>query len=260
LIWAGNLGTVGPAKEERMEWPPGTEWPPADAEVRYGRWMALADGAELRTADRGVWRLSVVDCGELVLREGQLIACDPFAVLDDALDGPFIKVPAGRYPVRVTVADVSGKGDGSHLREAYVSLLLGGGPQVRQTLQFGIGVDSGTVCFVDAATVRSAMPHKEKSTGKDAWWDTWHEIMSGYGRPPGADSWATRMADPEHIREGLANIPLPLGQAGENIVLAHSGWGDGGYPVVAGYDDTGAVVAVHIDLYVVAGVSDPVVE
>jgi len=39
-------------------------------------------------------------------------------------------------------------------------------------------------------------------------------------------------------------------------VLAHSGWGDGGYPVISGYDAAGVLVAVHIDLYVVVSAKD----
>jgi hypothetical protein len=58
------------------------------------------------------------------------------------------------------------------------------------------------------------------------------------------------MDNPDHIRAGLANIPLPLATEGTNIVISHSGWGDGFYPVVGGYDATGGLVAVHIDLLV----------
>ena len=240
------------------KWPRGMDWPSEGDEAKYGPWLALSDGTEIQVTGRGVWRLSVVDCGKLVLPKGRLIACDPFSVLDGALDGPFVQVPPGRYPVRVTVADVSGKQNGSHQREAYVSLLLGGGPEVRRAYEFGIGVDAATVCFVDAAVVRSGMPPKERSSSPGAWWNTWHEVMMGAeamsdsGRRNLQDSWADRMADPDHIRVDLANIPLPLGQAGENIVLAHSGWGDGAYPVISEYDAAGATVAVHIDLYLIA--------
>lgn len=244
-------------------WPSGMSWPPDGDEAKYGPWLALSDGAEISTIDGEVWRLSVVDCGDLVLPVGRLIACDPFSNLDDSLDGPFVQVRPGRYPVRVTLADVSGKRKASHLREAYVSLVLGKNPEVRRAYQFGVGVDAGTVCFVDAAIVRSAMPPNERSSRPNAWWGTWDEVMMGADvmsgrRKPGnkRDSWADRMADPGHIRADLANVELPLGQNGENIVLAHSGWGDGGYPVIAGYDRADDLVAVHIDLYVVVSAKD----
>jgi hypothetical protein len=238
-------------------WPAGMDWPPDGDEAKYGPWLALADGAEVQTADGRGWQLSVVDCGDLVVPTGHLVACDPFSNLEDALDGPFVRVPPGKYPVRVTVADVSGKRNGSHLRHAYLSLLLGDGPEVRRTYQSGVGVDAGTVCFVDAAVVRAAMPPNTPASGQNAWWNTWAEITMGWGRRRNKrDSWAARMADPHHIGAGLANVPLPLGQSGENVVLAKSGWGDGGYPVIGGYAATGALVAVHVDLYVVASANE----
>jgi hypothetical protein len=84
-----------------------------------------------------------------------------------------------------------------------------------------------------------------------------HGPMGGNGRDWerssifGPDSWFARMDDPSHIRAGIANIPLPLAAGGENIVIFHSGWGDGLYPVISGYDASDLRVRVHIDFFVV---------
>jgi hypothetical protein len=59
------------------------------------------------------------------------------------------------------------------------------------------------------------------------------------------------MDDPSHIREGIANIPLPHATQDESIVVIHSGWGDGHYPVIGGYDTSDRLVRVHIDFLVV---------
>lgn len=37
---------------------------------------------------------------------------------------------------------------------------------------------------------------------------------------------------------------------GENVVLSHSGWGDGFYPVVTTHDAEGRLLGVHLDLLV----------
>ena len=58
------------------------------------------------------------------------------------------------------------------------------------------------------------------------------------------------MDSAEHLVAGCANIVMPLATAGENVILSHSGWGDGLYPVVGSYDATGRLLAVHIDLQV----------
>jgi len=187
---------------------------------------------------------------------GRLVACDPFVCLRKA-DNPFVLVPPGRYRVVVTLADVSGSGDGSHFREAYATLILDetaievtrriitplsdGSPcppeMTDEGEYYGFPVDAGTACFVDDGAVATAMP------------DTyWYEDLFDDGS---SDSWFARMDDPGHIREGIANIPLPLGKGGENIVVVHSGWGDGSYPIVGGYDASDRLVRVHIDFMVV---------
>lgn len=217
-------------------------------------WSAL-EPKELQLGETPVG-LSVVDCGKLKLPSGRLVACDPFAFLEPE-GNAYVQVPPGEYRVKVTLADVSGLRDGSHVREAYASLLLSDAPEVTRKLltplaegekaptdlkpgeYIGFPVDAGTACFVDDSVVASGMPDP----------GVWYDQVFDSGK---ADSWFSRMDDPGHIREGLANIVLPLAKNGENIVIIHSGWGDGVYPVIGGYDATGNLVRVHIDFMVIA--------
>lgn len=202
-------------------------------------------------------RLSTVDCGFLEMPSGKLIACDPFVFLSKS-DNPFFQIPPGKYQVLVTLADVSEALDGSHLREAYASLIINpeGKEITRKVLElthdgkpsgeilvdgeyFGFGVDAGTACFTDALSISRAMPDDEESD--------WNDDIFDSGKD---DSWFEMMDDEEHIREGIANIKLPLAKKGENIIIFHSGWGDGMYPVVGGYDSNGNLTAIHIDFFV----------
>jgi hypothetical protein len=218
-------------------------------------WSALRDGLQVEVGDSS-YLLHVVDCGMLHLPHGRLVACDPFVSLEP--DGMlFVQVPPGSYPVHVTVADVSGVGDGSHMREAYATVVLRPAeevtrriitplpdgavapPEMEDDSYYGFGVDSGTACFVDGGSVADGMPPVK----------TWHDDVFDDGSP---QSWFSRMDDPGHIREGLANIVLPAARNGENIIIVHSGWGDGHYPVIGGYDEQGNLVRVHIDFMVVA--------
>lgn len=207
-----------------------------------GEWRALRPGSFLIGSETHV--IIVVECGELALPSGRLVAADPFVTLERV--NAFYQVPPGQYPVRATI-------DETLQREMYVSLILSPAPEVRRQVMtplqpegesfpnveggaYGIPVDSGTVCFADDATIRRYMPEDVA---------TWYESLFESERP---NSWFSLMDDPNHIRDGLANIRLPLAPNGENIILAHSGWGDGFYPVVGGYDDADELVAVHIDL------------
>jgi hypothetical protein len=220
------------------------------------RWSALQDGRRIPVGEGGkFYILSMVDCGELALPTGQLLACDPFAFMRST-GNPCMAVPPGRYRVIVTLADVSGAGDGSHIREAYATLLLDEAaeevsrrivtplyegqcpPEMTGDGEYhGFPVDAGTACFVDGGALATGMPE-----------NNWLEEVFENDSP---DCWFERMDDPGHIRAGLANVPLPLAQAGENIVIVHSGWGDGHFPVVGGYDAAGRLVRVHIDFLVV---------
>ena len=180
--------------------------------------------------------LSVVDLGVLRVPSGRVEACDPFVTLGD---GPVFEVEPGDYPVRVTVADVS------HEREAYLSLVLADGePASVEAAQPVRGrgfvcVDAGAVAFVDHDAVATAMPPQ----------DDWYDVFDS-GEP---DSWCGPLDSPDHYREGMANIVMPLDGAGENIIMASSGWGDGVYPVMLTRDADGAPLGLHIDLGVVGG-------
>ena len=204
------------------------------------------------SGNRFTW---VVDCGPLFLPSGKLVACDPFAFLQ-ASDNPHVLVPPGRYSVSVTLADVSEKLDRSHIREAYATVrIMPGTEAYRRALPLaldgesrepftgdtytGFAVDAGTACFVDDEAVSNCLPaHVD-----------WYETFFDNGRD---DSWFARMDDPNHIRAGLANIDLPLAQNGENILIIHSGWGDGRYPVVGSFDADDKLLAIHIDFFVVS--------
>jgi hypothetical protein len=201
--------------------------------------------------------LTVHELGTLRVPSGKLGASDPFVDLGDPV---IVSVPPGDYPVKVTVADVSGEQDGSHLREAYLSVVLSpaestsvvpataieGASPAGQF--YGVGVDSGTVGFADAEAVKASMPEDGAS---------WYEDVFDTGKP---DSWFAVMdAATPHIA-GCANLVMPRATAGENVVLAHSGWGDGFYPLLETRGIDGTLTGIHIDLRVVGLFDDEEVE
>lgn len=208
--------------------------------------FALLDG----TPDGTKHPQTVHGLGLLHVPSGRLEASDPYVNLGDGL---VVAVPPGSYPAFVTVADVSQARDGSHLREAYLSLVVSdGGPvaEVRGVTpegaeppadgeHYGVGVDAGTVGFADAEAIAACMPDDDSTD--------WYDEVFDSGEPT---SWFELMDSPDHYREGTANVPMPLAQAGENVVLSHSGWGDGFYPVVTTHAADGSLLGVHIDLLV----------
>lgn len=216
-------------------------------------WSALKTGRV--QIDQQTLELQVINCGSLEVPSGRLVVCDPFAAMSPGGNN-YIQIPPGKYPVKVTLADVSEHLDQSHLREAYATVVVSEESEVRRSFHhllpegeavpdgldaeeyIGFPVDSGTACFVDDTVIASGMPNP----------DTWYETVFDNGSN---DSWFYRMDNPNEIREGIANIVLPKAKNGENIVIIHSGWGDGVYPVIVGYDAYGKIARVHIDFLVV---------
>lgn len=146
--------------------------------------------------------------------------------------------------MRVTIADISKAQDGSHRREAYLSVVLADGEadsvEEAETIDGGdngVGVDAGAVGFVDHEAVDTAMP----ADGAD-----WYDGLFDSGEP---GSWFELMDSAEHYRAGAANIVMPLATNGENVVLSHSGWGDGSYPVVLTREEQAALAAHHEALW-----------
>lgn len=193
--------------------------------------------------------LRVVDAGRIHVPSGLVEACDPFVNLGEAAVFP---IPPGTYPVFVTIADVSDEQDGSHEREAYLSIKVADGEihSVRgaestkgipdDDVAYGVPVDAGTVGFVDHEAVPRYMP-------KDVnWYDEFFDN-------PKEDSWFSLMDSEDHIAEGIANIVLPGAANGENVVLCHSGWGDGFYSVLGSYDVAGSLLGLHIELIAIGG-------
>jgi len=216
-------------------------------------WSAGKHEATVAT-ERGSIFTWVVECGVLHLPSGRLVACDPFASMR-VRDNPHVLAPTGKFPVTVTLADVSEAQDRSHIREAYASIVFGDGvsayrralplgregedrPVLEGENYIGFRVDAGTACFVDDAVIEEGMPDER----------TWLKELFENERP---DSWFNLMDNPKHIREGIANIRLPNARNGENLILFHSGWGDGVYPVVGSFDSNDTLLAVHIDFNVI---------
>jgi hypothetical protein len=200
-------------------------------------WKALAEGDHI--VNGHPYRLRGVDCGELLVPSGRLAVCDPFAGMRRG-GNPAVQVPPGRHRVHVTLADVGGERTQGDLC-AYASLLLSSSPEVRRELLMpALSVNSGTACFVDDEALAQGMPPEED----------WYLDLFETGGP---GSWFAVKEDPGHIREGLANLLLPYGRDGSNLILFPAGWGDGVYPVVGGYDAEGWLVAIHVDFLVIPG-------
>ena len=78
--------------------------------------------------------------------------------------------------------------------------------------------------------------------------DNWYEGLFESNDPT---SWFSIMDSDGPHPAGTANIVMPLASNGENVVLSHSGWGDGFYWLLQTKDAEGNLTGIHMDLAVV---------
>ncbi|MFJ4184692.1 DUF4241 domain-containing protein [Kitasatospora sp. NPDC089509] len=182
---------------------------------------------------------------ELPLPSGTVSACDPLVSLEDS-ETPFDETaPPGRYPVTLSVVELTRPGApdarpdrrvaAARLRfrtepAARWALSADGDPDAVAALGdtdfFGYGVDTGTGCFFDAAAAEalSALLEEDEDLLQDA--------LDG---------------DPA----GLGPVLLLDPDSGAGLVAFATGWGDGRYPTWAGYDADGRPVGLVTEFFVV---------
>lgn len=169
----------------------------------------------------GEFTTELVRAGMLAVPSGRIVACDPFVFYDME---PFqLEVKPGTYPVDLHLVHFSP----DHTRVAFAILSFSESRPVRWTMAvwpgqdpsvlkeneiFGYGVDSGTGCFMDKAA---------------------------------AKLWETKMEYFDYLSDPWAEVSLD--ESGLNIILFHSGWGDGGYASYWGWDDQDRVVCLVTD-------------
>ena len=208
-------------------------------------WLALRPGPVV--VDGEEHAITVIDCGKLAVPSGRLLVADPFASL--ARVSAWYPVEPGRYPVRLTW-------DATLRRAMYVSLVLASAPDVRRAPliprdpdgqkfperaaddPYGVIADAGAVCLVDADALRRGMPRDEAA---------WRTVIFDPEDGDGGASWLNQLDLPTPLPSGMASIPLPLEES-TSVFLCYSGWGDGYYPILGGYDAADRLVAVHINL------------
>ncbi len=188
--------------------------------------------------------LHIHDAGTLLVTSGRVEVADPI----NFGQGFVTAVPSGTHPVRLTIADVSERLDGSHLRVAYLSLLFNadppaaiepvvpeGKPLPEPDRVYCVAVDCATVGIADAAEAKRIIDLPYERTSE--WFD--HELFAEHDYVDPADYVAP------------LNVQLFEAAAGENYIICPSGWGDGRYTVWATRDQAGELTGIHVDFEVV---------
>ena len=206
--------------------------------------VALAFGGGATTADGTTTQFRVVEVGRLKATTGRLVAADPLVMPETP---PFRRrVPTGDHPVEVAVAEL---GSDKQIAFARVRFAAGVEPATWElatadgqdaspsaTAAFGYGVDSGTGCFMDAATADLLIARMDEEP--DYGIELAEALEVNYRH-----TWTWLEVRPDASRD-------------ETVVCFSSGWGDGSYPTFFGLDADGGLVTAVTDFMLLGAEGD----
>jgi hypothetical protein len=198
--------------------------------------------------------LEFLDLGELNLSTGQVIACDPLVCLCDT--APFTKnVQPGKYKVIACIAKTENSGD----RYAIVKLQFSTDRATKwemavtkhQNLEllkeadefFGFPVDAGLGCFCDLETQSLFDKFERDFMQKNPAANIYDDFLAAEFKKN-----ATDQNDPDDIGDWL-NFYLP-NKTDLNVIMFHSGYGDGFYPCYWGTSDEGKICSLVVDFQI----------
>lgn len=186
--------------------------------------------------ENNVYRFYSFEVGDLKIKGGSIVACDPFLYNNDK---PFSNIfPIGTFPVQLAVALVRDDERVAFARIKFSNevpltwtLAVCDGQDISQLKEneiFGYGVDAGTGAFMDtsgAAELMSFMTAKEDN----------YQVLIDEMERNYKDTWDYLMWQ----------------QNDSNVAMFKSGWGDGVYATYIGYDKTGNICRLVTDFAVI---------
>ena len=212
--------------------------------TRYTRYAALDYSQYFEGQTVNGLRLEKRYLGKLALPGGYVVACDPLLGLHNVQ--PFTRrVPPGQYPVSMFVAVSSVATKSALVKMSFTDeqprqweLALLPGQVVSQEhvedAYYGFTANAGLGCLCDAGIQRY-----------------FNRYLGRFFREnPDRDAYVTLFAAAFEKNGGLAaNVYLPSSPQ-MNMVLFHTGYGDGIYPAYWGLGESGNVCSLVIDFLI----------
>ncbi|GAC1369105.1 MAG: DUF4241 domain-containing protein [Aquirhabdus sp.] len=206
------------------------------------------------TSKHGDIELSVLELGLLNLTTGKIIVCDPLVFLEHT--SPMIKeVTPGQYPVKISVAKHTEMGERYALakleitKQETVKWELAITQDVENKINelkgdayFGFPVDAGLGCFCDLQAQEAYSKFMNEFYGSNPNANIYDDYFAEQFKKN-----AKNQNDVNDIGDWL-NYSVP--ESKNNIIMFHSGFGDGYYPVYWGYDANNNLTSLMIDFQV----------
>ncbi len=195
--------------------------------------------------------LTYLSLGEITIPTGQIIVCDPLVYFHNSL--PFNKrVRSGKYPVTVCIAKTKDSGDRYAVVKLEISktkatkweLAITDGQDVSELKDkdefFGFPVDAGLGCFMDLQTRQLFNEFDDEFMKQNPDGNIYDDLFADEFKKNALDQ-----NDPADAGDWL-NFHLP-NKPELNIIMFHSGYGDGVYPSYWGTNDMGEICSLIVD-------------
>lgn len=196
--------------------------------------------------------VEILEIGQLNTPSGQIAVCDPL-VYPDML--PLNrKVKPGKHPITICIAKTEDSGD----RYAAAKLELNNKTAVKWVMAlrdgedineltddadyFGFPVDAGLGSFVDGESAIEYLKFESEFMKTNPGGNIYDDFFAAEFKKNAKDQ--HNPSDPGD----WINFHLP--DSDLNIVMFHSGYGDGTYPAYWGIDNEGEIVSLVIDFFV----------
>jgi hypothetical protein len=198
--------------------------------------------------------LEVLELGYLNLPTGRIVACDPLAYLHDA--DPLTKIVSpGKYPVRVYIAKTENSGDRYALVKLEFSnekamaweMALEEGQDIKELKTdeyFGFPVDAGLGCFCDIEMQKTFNEWLDGFMNANPEGNIYDDFFAAEFKKNAFDQ-----NDPSDIGDWL-NFSFN-NHPDLNVIMFHSGYGDGMYPCYWGISAEGNACSLIVDFQVI---------
>lgn len=212
--------------------------------TRYVRYAPLDYGLYFEQSIVHGMGLESCYLGKLVMPGGFVLACDPLLGLHNAQ--PYTRrVPPGQYPVTMLVAGNNGgkrnallKMNFSEERALHWELALLPGQALSaarsKNTWYGFTADAGIGCLCDGQVQKHFF----------------HYLERFFREQPEGDVYTSLFAEALSRNGGLAAAFYLPSSPASNVILFHTGYGDGIYPAYWGLAENGNVCSMVIDFLV----------
>jgi hypothetical protein len=217
--------------EEEITYPIGTIFSPPEFN------LAFQEGFSIKIDSETIYQFQKVLAGKLSLPSGKLVITEPLVFYDqEAIE---VDLVPGIYPVYISEALITNQGEVVDKRNALSKIVLNPNAKaVEWEFVASFPVDGGTGGYIDFNVMSEIISNGKNEELSDLLLEKFKIIYDNIKEP---------FNKHHHLYSPHVDLAFKAG----NLISFSTGWGDGGYNSLIGYDETGSIVEIVTDLGII---------